>query len=78
MATSKFANTNAIMYISMCEKHTIPFTSKSKKVDGELAEADKTGFIKFDFFVDPKNSATRYSKEFLISRMSAWRTGSSG
>jgi hypothetical protein len=31
-----------------------------------LTEADKTEFITFDFFDDPENSATKFSKEFLI------------
>jgi hypothetical protein len=31
-----------------------------------LAEAEKTEYIKFDIFVELKNSASRYSKEFII------------
>jgi hypothetical protein len=38
----------------------------SKKVKSELTEADMTELITFDFFVEPKNSATKFSKEFLI------------
>jgi hypothetical protein len=34
----------------MRESPPIPFYSKSKKEDSDLAEADKTNFIKFDFF----------------------------
>jgi hypothetical protein len=54
------------MYPSMRENPPIPFTPNSKKVKSELTEADKTELITFDFFVDPKNSATKFSKEFLI------------
>jgi hypothetical protein len=66
MAMSKFTKNNAAMYPSMHENPSIPFTPKSKKVKSELTEADKTELIKFDFFVDPKNSATKFSKDFLI------------
>jgi hypothetical protein len=54
------------MYPSMRENPPFPFTPKSKKVKSELTEADKTELITFDFFVDPENSATEFSKEFLI------------
>jgi hypothetical protein len=66
MAMSKFTKQNATMYASMRENPPIPFTPKSKKVKSELTEAEKTELITFDFFVDPENSATKYSKEFLI------------
>jgi hypothetical protein len=66
MAMSKFSKTSAIMYPPMHEKPPIPFTPKSTKVKSELTEADKTELITFDFFVNPENSATKFSKEFLI------------
>jgi hypothetical protein len=48
------------------ETLSIPFVSRAKKVETEGAEVDKTEYIKFDFFVDPENPSSRYSKEFLI------------
>jgi hypothetical protein len=66
MAMSKFTKHNATMYPFMRENPPIPFIPKSKKVKSELTEADKTELITFDFFVDPENSATKFSKEFLI------------
>jgi hypothetical protein len=35
-------------------------------VDEDGVEADKTELIKFDFIVDYKKPASRYSKEFVI------------
>jgi hypothetical protein len=66
MSMSKFTKHNAAMYPYMREYPPIPFTPKSKKVKSELTEADKTELITFDFIVDPENSATKDSKEFLI------------
>jgi hypothetical protein len=34
------------------------------KVDGP--DADKTEWIKLDFFMDPDNSASKYSRQFAI------------
>jgi hypothetical protein len=50
----------------MRENPPILFTPKSKKAKSELTEADRTELITFDFFVDPENSGTKFSKEFLI------------
>jgi hypothetical protein len=66
MAMSKLTKHNAAMYSSMREIPPIPFTPKSKKVKSELTEAEKTELITIDFFVDPENSATKFSKEFII------------
>jgi hypothetical protein len=66
MAMSKFTKSSATMYPSMRENPPIPFTPKSKNVKSQLQEADKTELILCDFFVDPKNSATKFSREFLI------------
>jgi hypothetical protein len=38
----------------------------TKKVETEGMEVDKKEYIKFDFFVDPENPVSWYSKEFLI------------
>jgi hypothetical protein len=37
----------------------ISFVPKVKKGDRDGLEADKTGMIKFDVFVDPENPASR-------------------
>jgi hypothetical protein len=63
---SKFAKNNHGMIPALHEIPTIPFVSRAKKVETKGAEVDKTEYIKFDFFVDPENPASRYSKEFLI------------
>ncbi len=42
----------------MRESFHFPFVPKVEKVDGHGVEAEKTELIKFDFFVDPENSAS--------------------
>ena len=54
------------MLPALRENAPISFVSKTKKVESDGMETDKTDHIKFDFFVDPENPASRYSKEFLI------------
>jgi hypothetical protein len=57
----------------------IPFIFKVKKmgkIDG--LHADKSEWIKLDFLMDPDNSASRYSRQLLSSRMDDLKTGSSG
>jgi hypothetical protein len=63
---SKFAKNHHGMLPALRETHPIPFVSRSKKAEAERAEVYKTEYIKFDFFVDPENPESRYSKEFLI------------
>jgi hypothetical protein len=63
---SKFAKNHHGMLPALRETPPIPFVSRAKKVETEGVEVDKTKYIKFDFFVDPENPASRYSKEFLI------------
>jgi hypothetical protein len=54
------------MLPALRENPAIPSVFRAKKVETEGVEVDKTEYIKFDFFVDPENPASRYSKEFLI------------
>jgi len=63
---TKFAKNQHGMLPALRETPPIPFVSRTKKVETECAEVDKTEYIKFDFFVDPENPASRYSKEFLV------------
>jgi hypothetical protein len=78
MAMSESVKSDASVYPSMCGYPISSIYFRSKKVESELAEAEKIEYIKFDFFVEPKNSASRYSKEFIISRMGFQKTGPSG
>jgi hypothetical protein len=67
MAKSKLFQSNSGLFPSMRENPLIPFVPKIEKVDGGgVLEADKTELIKFDFSVDPKIPASRYSKEVII------------
>jgi hypothetical protein len=63
---SKFAENHHGMPPSLRKTPPIPFVSRAKKFETEGAEADKTEYTKFDFFVDPENPASCFSKEFLI------------
>jgi hypothetical protein len=66
MAMSESVKPDASVYPYMRGKPASSIYFWSKKVESELAEAEKTEYIKFDFFVEPKSSASRYSKEFII------------
>lgn len=66
MKMREFVKSNSGLPSSMLESPSIPFVLNVKKVDFNAVEADKTELIKFDIFVDPKNPASRYSKEFVI------------
>ena len=54
------------MFPALFKDPPIPFVSKTKKVESDGMQADKTEYIKLDFFVEPENPASHYSKEFLI------------
>jgi hypothetical protein len=58
----------------MCEKLPIPFVLRVKGVNDVGADADKMEFIKFDFFVDSMNPASRHSKDFIILKLEDRRT----
>ena len=62
----KFLRNQHLMLPALHENPPIPFVSRTKKVESDELEVDKTEYIKFDFFVDPENPAYRYYKEFLI------------
>jgi hypothetical protein len=63
MAMSKLFKPNSGLLPSIQESPPIPFVPKVKKVDGDGV---KTEVIKFDFFADPKNPPSTYSKELAI------------
>jgi hypothetical protein len=44
----------------------IPFVSKAKKVETLDKAADKTKHIRLEFFMDPSNPASKYSRHFMI------------
>jgi hypothetical protein len=67
MAMSKFSKSSAALPPSVRENPPIPFFSKVKnmdKVDGP--EADKSEWIKLEFFMDQDNPASKYSRQFAI------------
>jgi hypothetical protein len=63
MAMSKLCKPNSGLTPPI-ENPLILFVPKVKKVGGDGLNADKTELIKFDFFVDSENPASKYSKEF--------------
>jgi hypothetical protein len=54
------------MLPALREKPPITFVPRTKKADKEGTGVDKAEYIKFEFFIDPKNSASRYSKELIF------------
>jgi hypothetical protein len=63
---SKFLENNHGMPPALRKTPPIPFVSRAKKVETDGSEVDKTEYIKFDFFIDPENPASHYSREFLV------------
>ena len=51
---------------SVRENPPIPFVSKTRKTDNPEESSDKTEFIKLEFYMDPTNPASKYSRHFLI------------
>jgi hypothetical protein len=51
---------------SVRENPPIPFISKARKLENPEDGTDKTQFIKLDFFMDPNNPASKYTKHFVI------------
>jgi hypothetical protein len=51
---------------ALCENQLIPFVLKVKMVDDPDKAADKTEHIKLEFFIDPSNPASKYSRYFTI------------
>jgi hypothetical protein len=48
------------------ENPPIPFVSKAKMVETPDEAVDKTEHIRLEFFMDPSNPASRYSRHFMI------------
>jgi hypothetical protein len=70
MAMSKFSK-SAALPASVCKTPPIPFISKVKKMDKvDGPDADKSGWIKLEFLMDPDNPAfdSKYSQQFSIQR----------
>jgi hypothetical protein len=47
------------------ENPPIPFVSKAKKVETPDKAVDKIEHIRLEFFMDPSNPASRYSRHFM-------------
>jgi hypothetical protein len=53
---------------AVCKNPPIPFVLKAKKVETLDKVADKTEHIRLEFFMDPSNPASKYSRHFMISK----------
>ena len=51
---------------SVRENPPIPFISKARKLENPEENADKTEFIRLEFFMDNNNPATKYARHFVI------------
>jgi hypothetical protein len=51
---------------AVCENPPIPFAMKVKKVETPDKAVDKTEHIRLEFFMDPSNPASKYSRHFMI------------
>jgi hypothetical protein len=66
MAMSKFSKSTAALPPYVRENPPF-FISKVKKVDKvDGPDADKSEWIKLEFFMDPNNPASNYSQQFAI------------
>jgi hypothetical protein len=67
MSLSKF-NYKSITVLppALCENPPIPFVLKAKKVETSDEAVDKTEHIRWEFFMDPSNPASKYSRHFMI------------
>jgi hypothetical protein len=43
-----------------------PFVSKARKTENPDENADKTEYIKLEFYMDPSNPASKYARHFII------------
>jgi hypothetical protein len=66
MALSKFNRTLTGLPPAVRENPPIPFVSKARKADNPEESADKTEYIKLEFFMDPGNPASKYARHFII------------
>jgi hypothetical protein len=51
---------------TVCENPATPFISKAHKLEIPEERADKTEFIRLEFFMDRSNPATKYARHFVI------------
>jgi hypothetical protein len=67
MAMSEFSKSSAALSYFVRENSPIPLSSKVKKMDKVGGpDVEKSEWIKFDFFMDPDNPASKYSQQFAI------------
>jgi hypothetical protein len=66
MALSKFSKSMIGLPPTVCENPPIPFISKARKLENPEESADKTEFIRLEFFMDRNNPATKYARHFVI------------
>ena len=66
MVLSKFNRTLTGLPPAVRENPPIPFISKARKADNPEENADKTEYIKLEFYMDPGNPASKYARHFII------------
>jgi hypothetical protein len=68
MTTSNFSKSSAVLPPSVGKNPPpIPFVPKVKKMDKVYGpDADKSKWMKLDFLLNPKKSASKYSQQFSI------------
>ena len=66
MALSKFSKSMIGLPPTVCENPPIPFMSKARKLENPEESADKTEFIRLEFFMDRNNPATKYARHFVL------------
>ena len=75
MVLSKSNRTLTGLPPAVRENPPIPFISKARKADNPEENADKTEYIKLEFYMDPGNPASKYARHFIILRMAVRKTG---
>jgi hypothetical protein len=64
---SKISKYSAALPPSAQEKPSIPFVSMVKKMDKvDGPDADKSEWIMLEFFINPDNPASKYTRQFAI------------
>ena len=66
MALSKFTKSMIGLPPAVRENPPIPFISKARKLENPEESADKTEFIRLEFFMERNNPATKYARHFVI------------
>ena len=66
MSLSKFNRSLTGLPPAVRKNPPIPFVSKARKTENPEENADKTEYIKLEFYMDPSNPASKYSRHFFI------------